>query len=59
MINNLNCEASFEAKEDTGRNVALSDYNVFRSLLDRLQHGADEAEFLAKRVVLDMRTDQF
>jgi hypothetical protein len=59
MVNNLNCETSFETKEDTGRDVALSDYNVFGSLLDGLQHGAYKAEFLAKRVVLNMRTDQF
>jgi hypothetical protein len=59
MIDNLNGEAAFEAKEDTGRNVALSDDDVFRSLLDGLQHGADEAQFLAEGVVFDVWTDQF
>ena len=59
MVDYLNGETAFEAKKDTGGNVALSDDDVFRSLLDGLQHGADEAQFLAEGVVFDMWTDQF
>lgn len=59
MVNYLDGETTLETKEDTRRDIALSDDDVFRSLLNGLKHGTDETELLAERVVFDMRTDQF